>query len=56
LASAEGNLRFEAEPTIVAAGEKVDFAFTIVGPDAYRQVSGVPGSGRANPPRFGWKL
>jgi hypothetical protein len=33
LASAEGDLRFEAEPTIVAAGEKVDFAFTIVGPD-----------------------
>jgi hypothetical protein len=28
-------LRFEAEPTIVAAGEKVGFAFTIVGPDGY---------------------
>jgi hypothetical protein len=33
LAAAEGHLRFEAEPTIVAAGEKVDFSFTIVGPD-----------------------
>lgn len=35
LATAEGGLRFEAEPTIVAAGEKVDFAFTIVGPDGH---------------------
>jgi len=35
LATAEGGLRFEAEPTIVSAGEKVDFAFTIVGPDGH---------------------
>jgi hypothetical protein len=35
LATAEGGLRFEAEPTIVGAGEKVDFAFTIVGPDGH---------------------
>jgi len=35
LATAEGGLRFEAEPTIVAAGERVHFAFAILGPDGH---------------------
>jgi hypothetical protein len=35
LAIVEGGLRFEAEPTIVVAGENVDFSFTIVGQDGH---------------------